>query len=231
MALSIRYGLAFGVAAATMIVGCAMNSRILQMDATQIRAASDDEICGTTACTGNVTAAMQAEMARRYPAGLRACQNITYTCTSSDIGQRTPGTTSIPVSAQANGPVSERVAQQQIVIPRGGPTITNSRDPACEGISIVEVGIGLYDNVPGVDGVFVKVRTTSAQRKWIVADIKYYAEVHTALQNTAHEYWDTTKPLIMRPGDGVGTFWVRSLQGGGESNLRIVAVNVVSCGT
>lgn len=93
-------------------VGCGMQSKINGMDASQLRNVSDDAICGTNACAGPATSAMREEMSRRYPAGIRACFNITYSCTSSDTGQRTPGTTKVPISAQANGPVSAAVAQQ-----------------------------------------------------------------------------------------------------------------------
>lgn len=179
------------------LLGSAQSYPALTMDAEQLKNVSDDTICGTMACSGHVTAAMSGEMSRRH----LSCDNIVYTCTSSD-----PSVRATPVVQQASA---------------GGPPIRNNDSAACAGISIVEAGQGLYNGI--IPAMYVKVQNSSGQRKWIQADIKYAGETHTALQNTYDEWWETTKPLVMHE-DGEGVFWVRTRP------ARMLQLNVIGCG-
>jgi hypothetical protein len=178
------------------LLGCGPSYPALTMNQEQLRSVSDDTICGTMACSAHLTQAMSLEMKRR---GL-SCLNITYTCTSSDPSIRTtPG------------------AQ----LASSGPAIFNSDSPACSGISIVEAGQGMYNGI--IPAMYVKVQNTSGQRKWIQADIKYAGETHTALQNTAEQWWETTQPLVTREA-GESIFWVRTQPAG------MLQVKVIGCG-
>ncbi len=179
-----------------LLLGCAPSYPALTMNEEQLKNVSDDTICGTMACSAHRTHAMALEMKRR---GL-SCLNITYTCTSSD-----PSVRATPVAEQASA----------------GPPIYNSDSPTCAGIRIVEAGQGMYNGI--VPAMYVKVRNTSGQRKWIQADIKYAGETHTALQNTAEQWWETTQQLIMHE-DGEGVFWVRNQPAG------LLQVKVIGCG-
>jgi hypothetical protein len=147
------------ILASTAIVGCGMASGILKMDAMQMTSVSDDAICGTMACTGDATPAMRTEMRRRYPAGIGACLNITYTCNGSNIGERTPGTTRIPVSAQANGAVSAAVAQQT-----ADPSIARYHLIDCSGLVLVST----QQVASNAFSATVQNRTTDAKKFKIV---------------------------------------------------------------
>ena len=112
----------------------------------------------------------------------------------------------------------------------GSPAIVNSRAQNCSGISITGAGEGQYSGI--VPGIYVQVTNVSGQRKWIQADIKYGQQTDTALQNTQETFWETTKPLVMRPDtDNTSIFWVKQVPGIPVSNFRALEVRVIGCGT
>jgi hypothetical protein len=95
-------GLCCLVAACITITKGGLSGRPVPTDPVVVATMSDDAICGTYVCTGRASTAMWQEMAKRYRNGMTSCNEIKYSCTTSDLSQRTPGYT-IPISAQGGG--------------------------------------------------------------------------------------------------------------------------------
>lgn len=72
---------------------------VLHMDAKELETVTDDQLCGTLACTGKSSSAMWAEIKRRR----LVCEGVTYTCTSGDPSERAAGV-SPPIRMSAANP-------------------------------------------------------------------------------------------------------------------------------
>lgn len=103
---------------------------ILRMDPSILRNVTDDAICGTLACSGQLTNDMRLEMLRRYPGnGLGKCQGIKYACTSSDVEMRAgspmAGPSPIPPKDSATSPRASSTPSGVTTIPTTNtPTAT-----------------------------------------------------------------------------------------------------------